>query len=195
MFEIKRHATEFLRYLRNRQFERTENGGILFPRAGIVARGAYFDSVNGAPFQLAGHNLVVNQGLEHFLGVTLTSVSQITTWYLAIFNGAASPAATWTAANFAANATEITTEYDEANRQTWTPDAIDTGDYSVDNDTSPASFTINAALNVEGAALLSSNVKGGTAGILVSATKYAATRVLADGDDYAVRYGIDLNTP
>ena len=195
MFHIKRHAAEFLRYLRNFQFERTDDGGLLFPKASVIAKGAYYDSINGAPFQLAGHNLVVNQGLEHFLGVTLTGVSAAANWYVAIFNGAATPAATWTAANCAANATEITTEYDEANRQVWTPDAIDNGDSSVDNDTSPAQFTINAALNVEGAALLSSNTKGGTAGLLLSATAYAATRVLADGDDYAVRYGVDLNTP
>jgi len=193
MFTFK-HAKEFLRYIRNFQFEYADTG-ILFPKASVIAKGVFHDSVNGAPFQFAGHNLIVDQGLIYMLKAAMTEETQPTDWYVAPFNGPATVLSTWTAANFAANATELTTEYTEATRPVWTPDAVDTGAISVDNDTAPATYTINGSVTVTGAGLLSSNVKAGTGGILAAASRFTASRTLADADAYSLRYGIDFNTP
>lgn len=43
-----------------------------------------------------------------------------------------------------------------------------------------------------GAALLTNSAKGGTGGVLVSATKYAATRTFQNGDVYEVGYRLSL---
>jgi len=189
-----KHAREFLRYIANFQFEFADTG-ILFPRASVLAQGVFHDSINGAPFQLAGHNLVVTEGLVYMLKAAMTEEAQPTDWYVAPFNGAATVLAAWTAANFAANATELTTEYSEGTRPVWTPDAVDEVNVTVDNAAAPAAYTIVGAVNVTGAGILSSNVKAGTGGVLAAASRFTATRVLADADDYSLRYGIDFNTP
>lgn len=186
-----KHAKEFLRYLRNHQYEKT-GAGILFPRAQVLASGVFTDFINGEKVG-ESRNLAVDEGLVYYLNVGLAGGAQLTSWYVALFNGAATPQASWTAANFAANATEITTGYTEATRPLWDPDAVDVGNTSIENAATPASFTIDGTLAIEGAALLSSNVKGGTAGTLLSATRYASTRNLNDGDTYNSQYRVDFN--
>ena len=37
--DLQKHAGEFGRYLRNNQYEVTDTGGVLFPRAAAVAAG------------------------------------------------------------------------------------------------------------------------------------------------------------
>ena len=116
-------------------------------------------------------------------------------YFLALFSGAAAPAANWTAASFAAAASEIvslTAGYTNATRPAWTPANTSTG--SIDNMTSVATVTIatSSQLNVTGAAMLTNSSRGGTTGVLVSATKYAAARIFQDGDTYEVGYRLSL---
>lgn len=182
---------EFQQYLRNYKYERTDEG-ILFPQAHVLFKGVFTDSVNNED-ALERPNLVTDQGLIYVLDVALHAGSQISNWFVGIGSGSGTPAANWTAANFSANATEITTGYSEATRPAWTPDAIDTGNTLVDNTTVKAAFTIVGAQTVNIAALLSSNVKGGTAGTLFAASKFASTRNLNDGDDYQCTWRLDVN--
>ena len=175
------------------QFDVSE-GGIYFPRQGVLARGQYFDRVNGGAWARTP-NLIVTEGLAHILNVALGSTPKPAGYFLALFSGAAAPAANWTAANFAAVASEIvslTEGYTSPTRPAWTSANTNTG--SIDNMAAVASVTIATAaqLNVTGAAILTNNAKGGTTGALVSATKYAAARVFQNADVYDIGYRLSL---
>jgi len=187
--------------MRNFQFEISPRG-ILFPKANVIAHGAWRDYINGRLVGVTG-NLVVDQGLNHVLSVALLGGTQIgaSSWYIGLASGGTNPTAAWTGANVATNFSEITSTtqgYTEANRQAFTG-AANSGNTSVDNSASKAAFTIAASappLSVTGAFLVGSdNVRGGTTGTLLSAVKYASTRDLNDADDYEASYEVDLNTP
>lgn len=175
------------------RFEETESG-IFLPNHNLKATGEYFDRVNGGEWQTTS-NLVVNEGLSHLLNVALGSKAKPAGYYLALFSGATAPAANWTAGNFAATAAEITslTEgYTNATRPQWL--SADTTTNSIDNFASVAKVTIatSSQLTVTGAAMLTSNVRGGTSGTLISATKYTAARTFQDGDEYEIGYRLSF---
>ena len=169
--------------------------GLYFPRLSLLAGGEYFARVNGGGWEKEGDNLIVTEGMAHLLNVALGPAPKPSGYYLALFSGAAAPAANWTAASFAAAASEIVSQsegYTIATRPAWTPAATTSG--SIDNMAAAASVTIATAatLNVTGAALLTSNVRGGTTGVLVSAAKYAAPRTFQNGDIYEIGYRLNL---
>lgn len=168
--------------------------GIYLPRHGIMVSGEYFDRINGGEWQHT-QNLVVNEGLAHLLNVAMGGKAKASGYYLALFSGATAPASNWTAANFAAVASEIvsmTQGYTNATRPQWTP--TDTTSNQIDNFTATASVTIatTSQLNVTGAALLTNSTKGGTSGTLISATKYSAARTFQDGDVYDIGYRLSF---
>lgn len=179
--------------LARERFDITDDG-IYFPRQSILAAGEYFDRINGGEW-VRTPNLLPTEGLAHLLNVALGSTAKPAGYFLALFSGAASPAANWTAASFAAAASEIvslTEGYTSATRPAWTPANTATG--TIDNLGAVASVTIATAsqLNVTGAAMLTTNSRGGTTGALVSATKYAAARVFQNGDTYDIGYRVSL---
>lgn len=174
-------------------FDYTANG-IYLPRQGILVSGEYFDRINGGEWQHTC-NLVVNEGLAHLLNVAMGGKAKAGGYYLALFSGATAPAANWTAANFAAVSSEIvslTEGYTNATRPQWTP--TDTTTNQIDNFTATATVTIatSSQLNVTGAALLTNNVRGGTSGTLISASKYSAARTFQDGDVYDIGYRLSF---
>lgn len=184
---------ELEKSLRDEVYDLTEEG-IFFPRQGIRATGEYFDRINGGEW-MRTRNLIVDEGLAKLLNISLGNQPKPAGYYLALFSGSASPAPNWTAANFATVASEIvsmTEGYTSPTRPEWVPD--DTSSNSIDNMNGVARLTIatTSQLNVTGAALLTSNVRGGTTGTLISATKYAAARVFQDGDTYDVGYRLSL---
>ena len=179
--------------LKSENYEMTEQG-IYFPKQGVMAQGEYFDRVNGGEWQTT-HNLVVNEGLAHLLNVAMGTTAKPAGYYLALFSGSTAPAANWTAANFAAVASEIvslTEGYTNATRPQWV--GADTTTNSIDNFGSVAKVTIatSSQLTVTGAAMLSNSVRGGTSGVLISATKYSAARTFQNGDEYEVGYRLSF---
>lgn len=193
--DLARHAGEFSRALSNHQYEQTPEG-IFFPAAKVLASGMYIHDVNGQDERI-DRNLLTDEGLTHMLNVVLGAASKISQWYLGLYSGAISPAAGWTAANFAATANEIvsaTEGYSETTRRTFQPGAATAN--TIDNTANKAAFTIVTAssLTVQGAALLSDNVKGGTSGVLVSATRFSTPRVLQNTDIYNVGYRVTLSS-
>lgn len=169
--------------------------GIYFPKQGVMASGEYFDRINGGQWDQTP-NLIVTEGLAHILSVALGATAKPAGYFLALFSGTAAPAANWTAANFAAAASEIvsmTEGYTSPTRPAWTPPAS-TATNSIDNMAAIASVTIATAgqLNVNGAAMLTNSTRGGTTGALVSATKYPVTRVFQNGDTYDIGYRLSL---
>ena len=188
---------EAAREIRAERFDITPDG-IYLPRIGARAAGEYFGRVNGGAWQKEGDNLIVTEGFAHMLNVTFdTSTAKPAGYYLAIFSGNTAPAANWTAAAFAAVASEIvsmTEGHTGATRPVWTPAKTTTG--SIDNMAAVASLTIatSSQLNVTGAALLTGSARGGTTGVLVSASLYAAPRTFQAGDIYELGYRINLTT-
>ena len=144
-------------------------------------------------------NLVVNAGLRYMAGSALTSVTQITTWYLGLYGAAASntPAAGDTMASHA-GWTEIA-PYSNATRVTATFATATTANPSVvTNTASPAVFNINATATVGGAFLTSSSPKtpnsGYDAGTLFSAADFGSPgdRSVVSGDTLSVTYTFSL---
>lgn len=187
-----RHEKELRRFIADGDYEMTE-GGILIHSA-IMARGRYFHNVNGEDEQ-ADWNLLPTEGIHYLLDAGLGADTQLTAWYLALYSGNVSPVATWTAANFTANATENTSTsegYSGANRPTWTPGAASGG--KIGNLSSRAAYTIVTASTVTfyGAGLLSAQTRGAVTGKLVSATKFATARTLNNGDTFNLGYEVEL---
>lgn len=160
----------------------------------MKAIGRYTHWVNGED-PITEENLIPTEGLEHFLDVTLGGGSQLSNWYVALFEGNVTPAATWTAANFTSNSTENTSEtegYSGTNRGTWTPDAVASG--KISNAGTPIQFTfaVTSPLVIYGAALLSAQARGATTGKLASAIRFASSRTLNNGDILQVTYEVEL---
>lgn len=192
--DLRKHAREFLNYLSRHRYERTDDGAIYFPQAHAFAAGEYVHSSNGGE-EVTDPNLLPTAALNHMLSVTLGAGTQAPAWYLALFGGAYTPVAGLDAATFASAAAEITSNsegYTSATRPVWTPAAASAG--AIDNVASKAAFTIATAtsITIRGAALLSNATKGGTAGTLISATRFSADRVQYAADVFSLGYRVRL---
>ena len=201
--DILKHRAEFSRALRNHQYEISE-GGIHFPKQGVMAAGVYVHDVNGED-QREDANIVTSEGLAHMLDVALHDAAKTATWYFRLFSANTTPLYSWTAANFTANATEITSNtegYSETTGQAFVEDdavaagASSTASASITNSANKAAFTIATATSVSvwGAGLLSSSTKGGTTGTLMSASKFAAVRDLYNTDVFNLSYTLSLTS-
>jgi len=140
-------------------------------------------------------NLVVNAGLAYMAGTALTSVAQITTWYLGLYGAGASntPAAGDTMSSHA-GWTEVTA-YSNSTRVAATFVTATTASPSiVTNAASPAAFNINGTTTVGGAFLTSGSAKGGTTGTLFSAADFGSPgdRSVVNGDTLSVTYQFSL---
>ena len=130
------------------------------------------------------HNLIVNQGLDHILGVQFSGVAQIQSWFLAPFTNNYAPVAADTAATISGNAGE-TQAYTGSTRQPYT--GVE-GGQQMTNAASPASFTFTAALQIYGAFLISSSGFGATTGILFAAAQFTTPKSVAINDVLALTY-------
>ena len=180
--------------IRDEIFDVTSEG-LYFPKQGVLASGEYHHSVNGGAITI-DKNLITTEGLTHLLNVAMGATAKPAGYYMALYASAVTPAANWTAASFAATAAEIvslTEGFSEVTRPVWTPATAAAG--VIDNFAGAARFTIVTAssINVNGAALLSSNARGGTSGVLVSASRYAATRTMYNGETYDLGYCVTLS--
>jgi hypothetical protein len=140
-------------------------------------------------------NLVVNAGLAYMAGTALTSVTQITTWYIGLYGSGASntPAAGDTMSSHA-GWTEVV-PYSNATRVAATFVTATTANPSVvTNAASPATFNINTTSTVGGAFLTSGSAKSGTTGTLFSAADFSSPgdRSVVSGDVLSVTYTFSL---
>lgn len=182
-----RHNREFARSLANGHYERTDTG-LYFPRQKVNIGGIFYNDVrrNGELIgEEASPNLVVDEGLDHLLNVLFRGGTQVTTWYIGIFEGNYTPQASDTASNIATNSTE-STAYDESVRQEF--DEAAPSSQTVTNSASRATFTINATKTIYGAFLISDSTKSGTTGTLLSASAFSSSRDLVDDDELLIRY-------
>jgi hypothetical protein len=163
------------------------------------ATGVYYvechDKDGNLKWSAESKNLVVNVGLQYMAGTALTSVAQITSWYIGLYGAGASntPAAGdtmsshagWTEVVPYSNATCVAATF--ATATTANPSVVT-------NSASPATFTINATSTVGGAFLTSGSAKSGTTGTLFSAADFASPgdRSVVSGDILSVTYTFSL---
>ena len=165
-------------------------------KAGGVFTVQCHDENGNLKWQAEKHNLVVNVGLKdmndkYFLGSSYTA-----TWYIGLYGAGASntPAASDTMSSHI-GWTEVTT-YSQSTRPAATFAVATTADPSViTNSVSPATFSINGTTTVGGAFLTSNNTKGGTTGILFSASDFQSPgdRSVVNGDTLTVTYTFSLD--
>lgn len=136
------------------------------------------------------NNLVVDEGLTYILGTALDGATvNIPSFYIGIYSGNYTPISSDTAANIATNSTEVTAAYSETTRVPWVEAGV--ASLTVGNTASPAVFTFTAATtDIYGAFLVSTSVKGGTLGTLISASKFATSRTMLVTDVLNVTYNI-----
>ena len=196
MSDLLKHAGEFRRAMETHQYERTDEGGLYFPKAKVVAAGMYVHDVNGQD-ERQDPNILPDEGLLYLLSVGVNNGTKVTAWYLSLYAGNYTPVAGLTAASYPATAGEITSNsegYTESTRRAW---SIATPAANIaDNLASKAAFTIATAssLTVNGAGLSSISTKGAITGTLLSATKFASTRTLYDTDVFKLGYRVQLTS-
>jgi hypothetical protein len=153
------------------------------------------DKDGNLKWEAQSKNLVVNVGLQYMAGSALTSVTQITTWYLGLYGAGASntPAAGDTMSSHA-GWTEVVA-YSNATRVAATFVTATAANPSVvTNSASPATFNINGTTTVGGAFLTSGSAKSGTAGTLFSAADFGSPgdRSVVSSDTLSVTYTFSL---
>jgi len=153
------------------------------------------DKDGNLKWEAQSKNLVVNVGLQYMAGTALTSVAQITSWFLGLYGAGASntPAAGDTMSSHA-GWTEVVA-YSNATRVAATFATATTANPSVvTNTASPATFNINGTTTVGGAFLTSGSAKGGTAGTLFSAADFGSPgdRSVVNSDTLSVTYTFSL---
>ena len=166
------------------------DSGLLVPDAKIRLGGVYRDRINGGAWNYQ-HNLIPTEGLTSALEVAFGAGPKHAGLYIALHGGSAAPAANWTAASYASAASEnisVTEGYTGATRPAWTPGAAAAG--SISNHNTEASFTFasSSAVNITGAAIVTSAVRGGTTCKLISAIQWAVPRTFQNSDTYDVGY-------
>ena len=142
------------------------------------------------------HNLVVNVGLQDMNTKYFTGSSYTAAWYLGLYGSGSTndPAASDTMSSHA-GWTEVTA-YSQATRPACSFGTASTANPSViSNSGSAATFSINATTTVGGAFLTSNNTKGGTTGILFSASDFQSPgdRSVVSGDTLTVTYTFSLD--
>jgi hypothetical protein len=153
------------------------------------------DKDGNLKWEAQSKNLVVNVGLQYMAGSALTSVTQITTWYIGLYGAGASntPAAADTMSSHA-GWTEVV-DYSNATRVAATFVTATAANPSVvTNTASPATFNINGTTTVGGAFLTSGSAKSGTTGTLFSAADFGSPgdRSVVNSDTLSVTYTFSL---
>jgi len=153
------------------------------------------DKDGNLKWEAQSKNLVVNVGLQYMAGSALTSVTQITSWFIGLYGAGASntPAAGDTMSSHA-GWTEVVA-YSNATRVAATFATATTANPSVvTNTASPATFNINGTTTVGGAFLTSGSAKGGTTGTLFSAADFGSPgdRSVVASDTLSVTYTFSL---
>jgi hypothetical protein len=165
-------------------------------QAGGVFLFKCYDKDGNLKWEDSVHNLVVNGGLQDMNDKYFSGSGYTAAWYIGLVNASPTPsyAAGDTAASHAGWAE--TTAYSQSTRPQATFGSATLADPSViSNSGSPATFSINGTVTVAGAFLISNSTKGGTSGILFSASNFQSpgSRAVVNGDTLTVTYQFSLD--
>lgn len=167
---------------------------------GVGAGGVYtlqcFDKEGVLKWETKSHNLVVNVGLQDMNTKYFSGSAYTAAWFIGLITGPGSGTTFSATDTIASKAWTENTGYSNATRPSATFGTATTADPSViSNSASPASFNINATSVIAGAFLVSNNTKGGTTGILFSASDFQSPgdRSVVSGDTLNVTYTFNLD--
>lgn len=175
------------------ELSKTE-GGILVPSSALKVGGKFYGQIIRAGKvidEFEDPNLVVNEGLNSLLEIYFRGTTQITNWYLGLFEGNYTPVATVTAATITSASTECTA-YSETTRQAYTTAAASS--QSITNSASRATFTFTAAKTIYGAFLASNSTKSATTGTLFSAARFGTAKTVDTGDQLLLTYNFSASS-
>lgn len=168
-------------------YERS-TGGVLMPKNDIRVGGVFHGQhirAGEVIDEWEDHNLVTNEGLNALLDIMFHGSTQITTWYIGVFEGNYTPVATVTAATITSASTE-STAYDESTRVEYNEAAASS--QSTTNSANKATFTFNATKTIYGAFLVSASAKSATSGTLFSAAKFSSSKSVVSSDQLLLTY-------
>lgn len=197
LFANSNFRRDALRALRQFKYEETPDG-LLLPGVadGAICAAHYETQALRAgvlePWEVAP-NKVPTEGLNNALSVWLDGGTQVTNHYLALFSGDVVVAASWTGANFHANATEIGAAYTEGTRVLWVKG--DPANGVLDNTASAAVFTFNTGVTVRGIAMLTTSTKQDTVGKLISASRLASDKAFVAAEELRAKLVMTATSP
>lgn len=168
-------------------FSRTDSG-IFMPKNDIQVMGVWSGQhvrAGEVIDEWEDKNLVVNEGLNALLNIMFHGDTQISAWYIGLFEGNYTPVATVTAATITSASTE-STAYDETTRVAY--DEAAASSQAITNSASKATFTFNATKTIYGAFLASNSTKSGTTGTLFSAARFSSSKSVVDDDQLLLTY-------
>ncbi len=137
------------------------------------------------------HNICTDEGLDALLDIMFHAATQLTTWYVLIFETDTTPAAGTT---YAVPVWTESAAYDEATRPEYNEAAASSK--VTTNSANKATFTISATKTIYGAALVAggtdANTKSDAAGggTLYCAAKFASAKACVDDDVLKVTIAI-----
>ena len=137
------------------------------------------------------HNLVTDEGLDAILDIMFHGSTQLTTWYVALFENDYTPDGDET---YAVPEYTESTAYDEAGRQEYEEAAASS--QSTTNSANKATFTMSDTKTIYGAALVAggtdADTKGDTAGggTLFCLAQFTNAKSVNDDDTLEVTYTI-----
>lgn len=137
------------------------------------------------------HNLMPVEGINHVLNTVLKGGSQVTSWFVGVFEGNYTPLTTDTMAAFPAASTE-STAYAASTRPAFVGGTVAAG--VLDNSASKAEFAFNATKTVYGGFISSASAKGGTSGVLLSAVRFAAPKSLDSSSTLRITAGFTMTS-
>lgn len=143
----------------------------------------------GEVIEWEDHNLLPQDSVDHIARLILATTSPIGAWYVGIFEGNYTPTSGTSAGDLAGAVGECTA-YSAANRPAWAGTYDNVSD--INNAASRAVFTMTSDKRVYGAFIVSSSVKGGGSGVLLSIARFTVPRDLPAGTEFAVTAGIAL---
>lgn len=136
-----------------------------------------------------GLNLWTDEGINRILDTMFHGTTQISTWYVAIFEDDHTVAA---GDNYDVPGYTECTAYDESTRPEYEEAAASSK--SMTNSANPADFTISDTKTIYGASLVSVNTKGdhteGANNVLACASKFSAEKSVEDDDTLRVTYTV-----
>lgn len=133
-------------------------------------------------------NGITDAGVAYLLDAGFDGGSASTTWYVGLIDNAAFSALAAGDTMSSHSGWTENTDYDEANRVTWTNGA--TAARSMTN-AATVDFTMNATVTIKGIFIVSNNTKGGTTGTLWSTASFSSNASVVSGDTLKITYTIN----
>ncbi len=185
---LTKNRSEFLRAIRNKQYEVTDSG-LYFPKMREGIAGHFETTINHRDPQI-DPNLIPTQGLNLVLD-SLMPGGLGRQWYVALFSANVTPIAGLTGATWVAAQTEFI-GYSELTRVDYENGVAAAG--VIDNDADRAEFTMTAAATIYGGALVGASAKSAVTNDILACAKFATGRAVQIADTLQVKYTLTLTS-